>query len=47
MAVLFLLLEVVVLAVILLLMKYKKEIWYIIYKRMGWLKEEESDENGR
>ena len=49
MAILFIILALIVNIIIFILLKYKEEIWYIIYQRMGWLEDdkiggEETDE---
>ena len=40
MAILFIILALIVNIIIFILVKYKEEIWYIIYQRMGWLEED-------
>lgn len=47
MSILFIILALIV-NIIFILVKYKEEIWYMIYQRMGWLEDDKigGDKNG-
>ena len=40
MSILFIILALIVNIIIFILVKYKEEIWYLIYQRMGWLEDD-------
>ena len=40
MAILFIILALIINIIIFILVKYKEEIWYMIYQRMGWLEDD-------